>query len=247
MRALRFDATQNQSLDDFSYNPGRSETQLLNRTRVHVESHPADWVRIYFEPQFYGRWGGFNNEDRFSVYQGYVEFPRLGQLPVSLRVGRQDFVYGSAFFMGNDDFYRGLNWDGARIRVKPLCNLSVDLLAARLVNYTSNKAEQPGLYGFYSTYRGIRNVDWDFYFFYNRHGFNNLYEHLSDSPLWFTAGTRCCHENDLSALTSSLSLCISSARCAILTGAVMTRYGRMAATSTLTYEFWPFPMSRALW
>jgi len=187
---LRYDATQNQSLEDFSYDPGKSETQLLNRTRIHVESQPADWVRIYFEPQFYGRWGGFNNEDRLSVYQGYVEFPKLGQLPVDLRVGRQDFVYGSAFFMGNDDFYRGLNWDGARIRVKPLCNLSVDLLAVRLVNYTSNKAEQPGLYGFYSTYSGIRDADWDFYFFYNRHGFNNLYEHLSGSPLWFTAGTR---------------------------------------------------------
>ena len=147
---LRYDATQNQSLDDFSYDPGRSETQLLNRTRVHIESNPADWVRLYFEPQFYGRWGGYDNEDRLSVYQGYIEFPKLGQLPINLKIGRQDFVYGSAFFLGNDDFYRGLNWDGARINVKPLCNLSVDLIAARLVNYTSNKAGKPGLYGFYS-------------------------------------------------------------------------------------------------
>ena len=80
---LRYDATQNQSLDDFSYNPGRSETQLLNRTRLHIESNPADWVRLYFEPQFYGRWGGYDNEDRLSVYQGYIEFPKLGQLPIT--------------------------------------------------------------------------------------------------------------------------------------------------------------------
>jgi len=79
---LRYDATQNQSLEDFSYDPGKSETQLLNRTRLHVEANPADWVRLYFEPQFYGRWGGYNNEDRLSVYQGYVEFPKIGQLPV---------------------------------------------------------------------------------------------------------------------------------------------------------------------
>lgn len=65
---LRYDATRNQSLEDFSYAPGKSETQLLNRIRFHVESQPADWVRLYFEPQFYGRWGGFNNEDRLSVY-----------------------------------------------------------------------------------------------------------------------------------------------------------------------------------
>ncbi|MCX5903859.1 MAG: alginate export family protein [Proteobacteria bacterium] len=187
---LRYDATQNQSLEDFSYDPGKSETQLLNRTRVHVESNPADWVRLYFEPQFYGRWGGYDNEDRLSVYQSYVELRNFCPLPVALKVGRQDFVYGSAFFMGNDDFYRGLTWDGAKIIVQPLPDLTVDLIAARLVSFTSNKAEQPGLYGFYSTYSGIKDIDWDFYFFYNRHGFKNLEEHLSDSPLWFTAGTR---------------------------------------------------------
>ena len=191
---FRYDATQNQSLEDFSYDPGKSETQLLNRTRIHLESNPADWVRLYFEPQFYGRWGGYDNEDRLSVYQGYIEFPKLGQLPISLKIGRQDFVYGSAFFLGNDDFYRGLAWDGAKISVQPLCNLSVDLIAARLVSFTNNKAGNPGLYGFYSTYSGIKNTAWDFYFFYNRHGFQNLYNHLNESfhesPLWFTAGTR---------------------------------------------------------
>jgi len=169
---FRYDANRNLSLEDFSYAPGKSETQLLNRTRLHVESQPADWVQLYFEPQFYGRWGGFNNEDRLSVYQGYIEFPKLGQLPIDLRVGRQDFVYGSAFFLGNDDFYRGMTWDGARIRLKPLCNLSVDLLAVRMVSFTDNKADEPSLYGFYSSYSGIRNTAWDFYFFWS---FRNEY------------------------------------------------------------------------
>jgi hypothetical protein len=187
---VRYDATQNQSLDDFSYNPGRSETQLLNRTRIHIESNPADSVRIYFEPQFYGRWGGYDNENRLSVYQGYIEFPKLGQLPVSAKIGRQEFVYGSGFFLGNDDFYSGLTWDGAKINVQPVCNLSVDLIAARLVSFIDNKAEKLGLYGFYSTYSGIKNTAWDVYFFYNRHGFQKLYDHLPESPLWFTAGTR---------------------------------------------------------
>lgn len=187
---LRYDATQNQSLDDFSYNPGRSETQLLNRTRVHVESNPADWVRLYFEPQFYGRWGGYDNEDRLSVYQGYIEFSKLGQLPVSVRFGRQELVYGSGFFLGNDDFYGGLAWDGAKINIQPLCNLSVDLIATRLVSFINNKAGKTGLYGFYSTYSGIKKTVWDFYFFYNRHGFQDLYDHLPESPLWFTVGTR---------------------------------------------------------
>ena len=191
---LRFDATQNQSLDDFSYNPGRSETHLLNRTRLHVEVTPAEWVRLYFEPQFYGRWGGYDNEDRLSVYQGYIEFPKLGQLPVSARIGRQELIYGSGFFLGNDDWYTGLTWDGVKLHIQPLTTWRIDLIAARLVSFTNNKSGKPGLYGFYSTYSGLEDTDWDFYFFYNRHGFQNLYNHLyesfHDSPLWFTVGTR---------------------------------------------------------
>jgi hypothetical protein len=191
---LRLDATQNQSLEDFSYTPGKDETQLLNRTRLHVEANPADGVRLYFEPQFYGLWGGYNNEDRLSVYQGYIELSKLGQFPVSAKIGRQELVYGSVFFLGNDDFYRGLNWDGAKINVQPMCNFSVDLIAARLVSFANNKSGKPGLYGFYSTHSGLKDTVWDFYFFYNRHGFQNLYNHLyesfHDSPLWFTVGTR---------------------------------------------------------
>ncbi len=187
---LRYDATQNQYLDDLSYAPGKSETQLLNRTRIHLEANPADWVRFSVEPQFYGRWAGYDNENRLSVYQGYVEFPRLGQLPVRMKIGRQEFVYGSAFFLGNDDFYRGLMWDGAKINVQPISDLSVDLIAARRVSFTNNKAGKPGLYGFYATYSGLKETILDFYFFYNRQGFRNLYDHLPESPLWFTVGTR---------------------------------------------------------
>jgi hypothetical protein len=187
---FRYDATFNQSLEDFSYTPGTKETQLLNRTRVHVEANPKDWVRVYFEPQFYGRWGGYNNEDRLSVYQGYIEFLQPGKLPADVRLGRQDFVYGAAFFLGNDDWYRGLTWDGAKIHIQPTSTWFIDLLAVRLVSFTNNKADEPSLYGFYATYSGIRNTDWDFYFFYNRHGFAHLNEDIPNSPLWFTAGTR---------------------------------------------------------
>ncbi|MCX5895590.1 MAG: alginate export family protein [Proteobacteria bacterium] len=187
---FRYDVTSYQSLDDFSYDPHKRESQLLNRTRIHIESNPAEWVRLYFEPQFYGRWGGYDNEDRLSLYQGYIEFPKLGTLPVGLKIGRQDFVYGSAFFLANDDWYRGLAWDGVKVMVKPLSAWSVDLIGARLVSFTNNKADKTGLYGFYSTYTGIKNTDWDIYFFYNRHGFQHLYGHLHESPQWFTAGTR---------------------------------------------------------
>lgn len=58
------------------------------------------------------------------------------------------------------------------------------------MSFTNNKADEPGMYGFYSTYSGIRNTDWDFYFFYNRHGFEHLNEDIPNSLLWFTAGTR---------------------------------------------------------
>jgi hypothetical protein len=47
---------------------------------------------------------------------------------LALKVGRQDFNYGSAFILGADTFYNGLSFDAVRLRVQPLQALTVDLL-----------------------------------------------------------------------------------------------------------------------
>jgi len=58
------------------------------------------------------------------------------------------------------------------------------------VSFTSNKAEKPGLYGFYSSLSGAKESVWDLYFFYNRNFFRYLYDNGANSPRFFTLGTR---------------------------------------------------------
>lgn len=187
---MRLDATTYQNLENFSYNPGHYETQLLNRTRFHTIILPGTWMKACIEPQYYGRQGGFDNLNQFSLYQAYLELSQFASLPLDIKIGRQDFCYGSAFFLGNDDFYQGLTWDGLKIHLEPNPDWMVDLIAAQLVSFNDNHSHTPGLYGFYGTYKGIKNLEFDGYLFFNRKGFKHMYEHLPSSPLWFTAGSR---------------------------------------------------------
>jgi len=187
---VRFDATNYQYLEDLSYTPSHRETQVLERTRVHVKLEPYEWIRAYIEPQWYGHQGGFDNKPQLSLYQGYLEFPRFAGIPVDIKVGRQDFCYGSAFFLGNDDFYQGLTWDGVKIHVKPNTVYMLDMIAAQIVSFNDNNSHTFGIYGFYGTYKGIKDTDLDLYFFFNRKGFKHMYGHIHGSPLWFTLGTR---------------------------------------------------------
>lgn len=111
-------------------------------------------------------------------------------MPVDVKIGRQDFCYGSAFFLGNDDFYQGLAWDGFKIHSETFADYSLDFIAARMVSFNDNNSHIFGIYGFYGRYKGIGNTDVDLYFFFNRKGFKHIYGHIHGSPLCFTLGMR---------------------------------------------------------
>jgi len=125
---LRGEGAGNQRLPDFSYNPGHAEGRFLYRVVPYFYLHPTDFIDIHLEGQGYGFTGGKQYLGKYSLYQGFIE----GKLPdkdvVALKVGRQEFVYGSAFILGANGFYQGLTFDAARLRVKPFDTLTVDLL-----------------------------------------------------------------------------------------------------------------------
>jgi len=126
---LRGDGVGNQRLPDFSYSPGHGEGRFLYRVLPYVYWHPTDFLDINVEGQGYGYTGGSQYLGNYSLYQGFIEGRVPGKDVVSLKVGRQEFVYGSAFILGANAFYQGLTFDAARLRVKPLDALSVDILA----------------------------------------------------------------------------------------------------------------------
>jgi hypothetical protein len=148
---LRGEAVGNFRLPDFSYQPGHGEGRFLYRVKPYAYWHPTDWLDMHVEGQGYGFIGGNQEFSRYSLYQGYVEAHLPGSDLLALKAGRQEFNYGSAFVLGTDAFYDGLTFDAARLRVKPLAQLTVDLLGGAYARPWSGGISG-NLAGGYATY-----------------------------------------------------------------------------------------------
>ena len=152
MGFLRGEGAGNYRLPDLDYNPGRSEARLLYRVMPYVYWHPTDFLDVHVEGQGYGYTGGSQYLGRVSLYQGFVEARLPGSDLLALKVGRQDFAYGGVFILGNDSWFKGLSFDAARLRIKPVAPLTVDLLGGW---YASPWADgvKGNLAGGYASYR----------------------------------------------------------------------------------------------
>ncbi|MEA5113918.1 MAG: hypothetical protein VB050_07795 [Geobacteraceae bacterium] len=135
---LRGEGTGNFRLPDLAYNPGHAEGRLLYRVLPYVYWHPTDFLDIHLEGQGYGYTGGSQYLGKVSLYQGFVEGRLPGTDVLSLEIGRQEFVYGSTFILGANSFFQGLTFDAAKLRVKPVDALTVDLLGGWYATPWSN-------------------------------------------------------------------------------------------------------------
>jgi hypothetical protein len=149
---LRGEGAGNFRLTDFGYQPGHGEGRFLYRVKPYVYWHPADYLDIHAEGQGYGFSGGSHQEfHKYSLYQGYVEAKIPGSELLALKGGRQEFSYCSAFILGPDSFFDGLTFDAARLRVKPVEQLTVDLLVGAYATPFAGGVEG-NLAGAYATY-----------------------------------------------------------------------------------------------
>jgi Alginate export len=126
---LRGEGVGNFRLTDSTYVPGYGEGRFVYRVKPYVYWHPIEWLDIHAEGQGYGFAGGDHQEfNRYSLYQGFIEAWYPGSDVLALKVGRQEFSYGSAFIIGPDSFLDGLSFDAARLRLKMIEPLTVDFL-----------------------------------------------------------------------------------------------------------------------
>ncbi len=190
---LRGDFAKNQNFTDFAFTPGHNEAQFLERTRLQasVENHFMN-LEAFVQGQWYGRWGGMNNRSTFDLYQGYIEWEKILSSPVSLKGGRQEFLYGSAFFIGTNDFYNGLSWDGFKTSIRPFEELAVDIIGTKMAKLNSG---DPDIYlaGLYTTYKIHKEGSLEGYLFYNKGGFlisHREFALIDSGQKWFTLGTR---------------------------------------------------------
>ena len=158
---LRPETTSNFSLGSFSFTPGNDESRILFRLRPSVTVAPSE----SFSARVEGQWYAFHNDTDFSIfslYQGYVEGIVPGVKGVSLKAGRQEFVYGSTFLLGADSFYDGLTFDAAKLSLKPSEKFSLDLFGGQYVKKWAGDIEGK-LYGVYATYAPREALSIDLY------------------------------------------------------------------------------------
>lgn len=149
---LRGEWVGNFRLTDFSYAPAHGEGRFLYRAKPYAYWHPTDYLDIHAEGQGYGFAGGSHQEyNKISLYQGFIEAKLPGSDILALKGGRQEFSYGSTFILGPDSFYDGLSFDAARLRIKPIEPLTVDLLVGAYATPFSGGVEG-NLAGAYATY-----------------------------------------------------------------------------------------------
>src|ERR1041384_152040 len=89
--------------------PENANDFLLLRTRFHLGYSPTDWLTMFGEGQNSSSTGDKRNpnpqsDGPFDLYQGYVRLGGTKDLPLSLKVGRQELAYGDERLVGVSDW-----------------------------------------------------------------------------------------------------------------------------------------------
>ncbi len=155
------------TLSGSGYTPGAGVGRLLYRIAPYLEWSPADYLEMKVQGQGYGFTLGSPRDSQFLLYQAYLELSPLDTKQVSLRVGRQEFVYGSTFILGANSFYNGLTFDALRLRIKPLSELTLDLLGGYYAAPLDNSFKD-SLMGAYLTYPLREGSGIEAYYFHDQ-------------------------------------------------------------------------------
>lgn len=163
------------SMGDYSF--------VEQRTRLNVKADFTDDVSAFIEFDYYYFWGedfrsnyltgsdyrsGLNT---VNLYQSYIDVQNLWGTPLSLRVGRQEFRLGAAFFIGTDEssaFFTGMSFDAIRLTYAT-DQLVINAVTAKTVEqYGDFLEDDADLFGTYLSYIGIEDVSLDAYWLYVR-------------------------------------------------------------------------------
>ncbi len=141
---------------DFRANTPVSDNNfLLLRTRVHAGYSPVDWLTVFGEGQNSSSTGDRRNPNSqsdgpFDLRQGYVQLGGTKDLPVSVKVGRQELIYGDERLIGVFDWDNiGRVFDAAKLRYAQT-NFWVDAFVGRVVIPNDNQFDQPNWYDWFS-------------------------------------------------------------------------------------------------
>ncbi|MFO1497236.1 MAG: alginate export family protein [Verrucomicrobiota bacterium] len=150
---------------DFRANSPHSENDfLLLRTRLHLGYAPADWLQFYGEGQNSSSTGDRRNPNPQSdgpadLHQGFVKLGGGSDVPLSVKVGRQELSYGDERLIGAFDWDNiGRAFDAAKLRYEQN-GFWVDVFAGRVVLPDDDRFDAPNWRDWFSgLYASTRSV-----------------------------------------------------------------------------------------
>jgi hypothetical protein len=151
-----------------------SNDYLLFREKVHIGWQPANWLRFYVE----GRGAQVSSDDRdpspdhdvWDLHQAFIEIGDAGRFPLTLKIGRQEMLYGDERFIGIGDWSNtGRSFDAAKLRVSLGEATWVDLFTGRVViprdEYFNESNDYDQFSGVYASSRElVKGVETDLFF-----------------------------------------------------------------------------------
>ena len=173
------------------------------RTRLSVDAELDRQVRAFIELESYDNWGeDFRSDhitgldaragtgDDVEIYQGFIEADNMYDLPLRLRIGRQELKMGKGWLV--DDITTaviGRSFDAVRLTYHP-DDWTLDVWASKLAErFQMEEDGDVDFYGAYATYSGMEALSVSAYWMLIRDGrslndtnFNFLGEALEN---WF--------------------------------------------------------------
>lgn len=173
----------------WAWDEGVSNLKFVEqRTRLNVQADFTDDVRAYIELDSYDIWGEdfrsnyiqgvdqiTRTDDDLEVFQAYIEADNMFDLPLRLRIGRQELSFGKEWLVGTGDsgpLFTGISFDAVRLTYKLMDDtLTLDAWWSKLNEGLGLNAEEDGdvdFSGIYASYTGIENVVLDAYWMWLR-------------------------------------------------------------------------------
>jgi hypothetical protein len=204
----RLNSLTNTRFDSF---PRTQDTNFEHREFIHFDLRYKKLFRVFFQ--------GINamiedndlpllpvSENRFDFHQLFADLRVLGEdVPLTLRVGRQEILYGKQRMMSPLDwsntrrrfdgvklFWQSEKFDADVFYLRPFAPVSIDLRPNETQNRKPDEyREEQHFYGLYTTYKGIPNHGIDTYFLALRDtgDFANANGNTGDLSL-YTLGSR---------------------------------------------------------
>ena len=105
---------------DFLSGLDNSNDYFLFRTKAHLGWSPVTWFSAFAQGRdahAVSDTRPINETDTFDLHQAFLRFGDPKQFPLSLKIGRQEFLYGDERYIGISDWSNlGRSFDAAKLR-----------------------------------------------------------------------------------------------------------------------------------